>query len=218
MSIFTTKHRLRKAGVGVGSRGHDGRGRSAGFRPWRRRPSAPRPGSCATESTSPRLGSPGASRVRSMRPAATSVSTTRRASPMLISTALATSASSVTGRTNVTIANSKVHQIGEKPFDGTQHGRGVLYINGATGTIDGDKTYDFQKNGMKDERPGCRWQRSLHREDFRDGREERHHRRGSHELHRPERHRGPGTARAPPSWTTRSAASGTRPTALRRRA
>ena len=55
----------------------------------------------------------------------------------------------VNGRTNVNITNSKVHQIGEKPFDGTQHGRGVLYINGATGTISGNKVYDFQKNGIE---------------------------------------------------------------------
>ncbi len=55
----------------------------------------------------------------------------------------------VNGRTNVTIANSKVHQIGETPFDGTQHGRGVLYINGATGTISGNKVYAFQKNGIE---------------------------------------------------------------------
>ena len=30
-----------------------------------------------------------------------------------------------------------------------QRGRGVLYINGATGTISGNKVYDFQKNGIE---------------------------------------------------------------------
>ena len=50
---------------------------------------------------------------------------------------------------NVNTTNSKVHQIGEKPFDGTQHGRAILYINGASGTISGNKVYDFQKNGIE---------------------------------------------------------------------
>ncbi len=50
---------------------------------------------------------------------------------------------------NVNITGSKVHQIGESPFDGMQHGRAILYINGATGTISGNKVYDFQKNGIE---------------------------------------------------------------------
>ena len=50
---------------------------------------------------------------------------------------------------NVNTTNSKVHHIGENPFDGTQHGRAILYINGATGTISGNKVYDFQKNGIE---------------------------------------------------------------------
>jgi hypothetical protein len=49
----------------------------------------------------------------------------------------------------VNTTNSKVHQIGENPFDGTQHGRAILYINGASGTISGNKVYDFQKNGIE---------------------------------------------------------------------
>ena len=50
---------------------------------------------------------------------------------------------------NVNTTGSKVHQIGEQPFDGTQHGRAILYINGASGTIRGNKVYDFQKNGIE---------------------------------------------------------------------
>jgi hypothetical protein len=50
---------------------------------------------------------------------------------------------------NVNTTNSRVHQIGENPFDGTQHGRAILYINGASGTISGNKVYDFQKNGIE---------------------------------------------------------------------
>ena len=55
----------------------------------------------------------------------------------------------VNGVTNVNITNSKVHQIGEKPFNGTQHGRAITYINGASGTISGNQVYDFQKNGIE---------------------------------------------------------------------
>jgi hypothetical protein len=55
----------------------------------------------------------------------------------------------VSGNTKVNTTNSKVHQIGEKPFDGTQHGRAILYIDGARGTISGNKVYDFQKNGIE---------------------------------------------------------------------
>ena len=35
------------------------------------------------------------------------------------------------------------------PFNGIQHGRAILYINGASGTISGNKVYDFQKNGIE---------------------------------------------------------------------
>jgi hypothetical protein len=50
---------------------------------------------------------------------------------------------------NVNTTNSKVHQIGNDPFDGTQHGRAITYINGASGTISGNQVYDFQKNGIE---------------------------------------------------------------------
>jgi len=47
------------------------------------------------------------------------------------------------------VANSTVRNIGEDPFNGTQHGRAILYINGASGTISGNQVYDFQKNGIE---------------------------------------------------------------------
>ncbi len=50
---------------------------------------------------------------------------------------------------NVNVTGSKVHQIGNVPFDGTQHGRAITYINGASGTISGNQVYDFQKNGIE---------------------------------------------------------------------
>ena len=59
-----------------------------------------------------------------------------------------TTASSSTAL-NVNVTGSKVHQIGNVPFDGTQHGRAITYINGASGTISGNQVYDFQKNGIE---------------------------------------------------------------------
>ena len=49
----------------------------------------------------------------------------------------------------VNVTGSKVHEIGDIPFNGTQHGRAILYINGASGTISGNQVYDFQKNGIE---------------------------------------------------------------------
>ncbi len=74
--------------------------------------------------------------------------TTRPGSPTPTSTELATSASSSTAEASIRPAG-KIHQIGEKPFDGTQRGRAILYINGARGTISGNKVYEFQKNGIE---------------------------------------------------------------------
>jgi hypothetical protein len=48
--------------------------------------------------------------------------------------------------TNLT--NSTIHDIGEVPLNGTQHGNAVLYINGATGTISGNTVSRYQKNGI----------------------------------------------------------------------
>jgi hypothetical protein len=50
---------------------------------------------------------------------------------------------------SATVTDSKVHQIGEPQLDGTQHGRAITYINGASGTISGNQVYDFQKNGIE---------------------------------------------------------------------
>ena len=55
----------------------------------------------------------------------------------------------VDGVTNVNVTNSKVHHIGDSPFNGMQRGRAITYINGASGTISGNQVYDFQKNGIE---------------------------------------------------------------------
>lgn len=59
---------------------------------------------------------------------------------------------------NVSISNSSIHDIGESPFNGTQHGVGVLYTTihqdntttgtPATGTLSGSTITRYQKNGV----------------------------------------------------------------------
>ena len=49
----------------------------------------------------------------------------------------------------VDVTGSKIHQIGNSPFNGTQNGRAVFYANGATGTVSGNTIYDYQKNGVR---------------------------------------------------------------------
>ena len=136
-----------RPGFGVGSRRHDGRGRAARFghggltlHPDGLRARRDQPHRSPDRRDGHRRGRRDRLRHRCLQP--------DRASPTLTSTALATSASSSTAN-HVNTTNSKVHQIGEKPFDGTQHGRAILYINGASGTISGNKVYDFQKNGIE---------------------------------------------------------------------
>jgi hypothetical protein len=48
--------------------------------------------------------------------------------------------------TNIT--DSSIHNIGEVPFNGAQHGNAVLYINGAHGTVVGSTVSRYQKNGI----------------------------------------------------------------------
>jgi hypothetical protein len=57
------------------------------------------------------------------------------------------------GTTSVDIASNKIHNIGEKPFNGTQHGVGVYYYAfrdgaSATGAISGNAVYLYQKGGI----------------------------------------------------------------------
>ena len=68
--------------------------------------------------------------------------------------------STATTVNDVNTTNSEVHQIGEHPFDGTQHGRAILYVNGADGTISGTKVYDFQKNGIEISGLNCQRRRA----------------------------------------------------------
>jgi Right handed beta helix region len=64
----------------------------------------------------------------------------------------------VANAANVGITNSQIHNIGENPFNGTQHGVGVLYTTvdqggtttgpSATGTLSGSSIASYQKNGV----------------------------------------------------------------------
>lgn len=50
----------------------------------------------------------------------------------------------------VTISHSLIHDIGESPFNGTQHGVGVyfVYASGATGEISNSRIWRYQKGGI----------------------------------------------------------------------
>jgi len=50
--------------------------------------------------------------------------------------------------TSVTVEGASIHDIGNKPFDGTQHGVAVYFTNGGTGTIDGNTVWAYQKGGI----------------------------------------------------------------------
>jgi len=50
--------------------------------------------------------------------------------------------------TSVTVQGASIHDIGNKPFDGSQHGVGIYFTNGGTGTIDGNTVSAYQKGGI----------------------------------------------------------------------
>ncbi len=50
--------------------------------------------------------------------------------------------------TSVTVEGVSIHNIGNTPFDGTQHGVGVYFTNGGSGVIDGNTVWAYQKGGI----------------------------------------------------------------------
>ncbi len=50
--------------------------------------------------------------------------------------------------TSVVVEGASIHTIGNTPFDGTQHGVGIYFTNGGTGTIDGNMVSAYQKGGI----------------------------------------------------------------------
>jgi hypothetical protein len=51
---------------------------------------------------------------------------------------------------NVNVENSTISEIGDKPFDGDQHGVGIYWVggSGARGNIVGNFLWDYQKDGI----------------------------------------------------------------------
>ena len=95
-------------------------------------------------------------------------------------------------RRTVNVTNSKVHEHRRRPVQ--RHAARPCHH-----LYQRRERHDQRQPGLRlpEERdrghqPDRRWQRSLQRQDLRDGPEERRHRRGSHRLHRPERHRDQG--------------------------
>ena len=54
----------------------------------------------------------------------------------------------VVNGTTANVTNSLVHDIGEVPLNGAQHGNAVVFIGGASGTISGNTVSSYQKNGI----------------------------------------------------------------------
>lgn len=50
--------------------------------------------------------------------------------------------------TSVTVEGASIHNIGNNPFDGTQHGVGIYFTNGGSGAIDGNTVSAYQKGGI----------------------------------------------------------------------
>jgi nitrous oxidase accessory protein NosD len=49
---------------------------------------------------------------------------------------------------DVDVTDSEIHDIGEIPLNGAQHGDAIAYRNGATGTVSGNRIYSYQKTGI----------------------------------------------------------------------
>jgi hypothetical protein len=50
--------------------------------------------------------------------------------------------------TTVTVEGASIHNIGENPFNGSQHGVGIYFTNGGSGVIDGNTVSAYQKGGI----------------------------------------------------------------------
>jgi hypothetical protein len=50
--------------------------------------------------------------------------------------------------TSVSVEGASIHDIGNNPFDGTQHGVGIYFTNGGSGAIDGNTVSAYQKGGI----------------------------------------------------------------------
>lgn len=50
--------------------------------------------------------------------------------------------------TPTSVEDSAVHDIGETPLNGSQHGNAIVFLNGASGNIGFNLVYNYQKNGI----------------------------------------------------------------------
>jgi hypothetical protein len=50
--------------------------------------------------------------------------------------------------TSSAVSDSSVHDIGEAPLNGAQHGNAIVFLGGASGTIGYNDVYSYQKNGI----------------------------------------------------------------------
>jgi len=50
--------------------------------------------------------------------------------------------------TSVTVKGASIHNIGENPFNGSQHGVGIYFTDGGSGVIDGNTVWAYQKGGI----------------------------------------------------------------------
>jgi Right handed beta helix region len=50
--------------------------------------------------------------------------------------------------TSSAVTDSLVHNIGEVPLNGAQHGNAIVFLGGASGTIGYNEVYSYQKNGI----------------------------------------------------------------------
>ncbi len=48
----------------------------------------------------------------------------------------------------VEVSDSDVYDIGNNPFDGSQHGVGIYFVDGASGDIADNNVYEYQKGGI----------------------------------------------------------------------
>ncbi len=48
----------------------------------------------------------------------------------------------------VNVSDSDVYDIGNDPFDGTQHGVGIYFVDGASGDVADNNVYAYQKGGI----------------------------------------------------------------------
>ena len=48
----------------------------------------------------------------------------------------------------VSVRGASIHNIGDAPFNGSQHGVGIYFTNGGTGAIDANTVWAYQKGGI----------------------------------------------------------------------